>query len=46
MSIAAASVGEQPIAGHNGAVSATATKPPRRRQLVAKSDTVTDPEAR
>lgn len=46
MSIGAAPIGQPPIAGHGGPISETTGKPPRKRQLVAKSDTITDPEAR
>lgn len=46
MSIAAAPVGEQPIAAQGGAIAAARTKPPPKRQVVARTDRITDPEAR
>lgn len=46
MSLAVSPIGDDAIAAQNSAAATAAKKPPPRRQLVAKSDIVTDPEAR
>lgn len=46
MSIAASPVGAEPIAAHGGAAPATAPRPPRKRQVTARTDSISDPEAR
>lgn len=45
MSIGAAPIGKDSIAAHSTA-DAKPTRPPRNRQIVARSDIVGDPEAR
>ncbi len=46
MSLAASPIGDGPIAAQSSAAPAKTTRPPRNRQLVAKTDSVSDPEAR
>lgn len=46
MSIGALAIGEAAIAAQAGTSSAPGKKPPKNRQIVAKADAVTQPEAR
>jgi len=46
MTIAADALGANPLASQTAADPATATKPPKKRQIVAKADAVDRPEAR
>ncbi len=46
MSVAASPISAEPIAAQGSTAPAATVKPPRKRQLTAKADTVTDPEAR
>jgi hypothetical protein len=45
MSIAASAISEAPLSGQSAHVEGS-RKPPRRREIVAKADALTRPEAR
>lgn len=46
MSLAAASIGERAVAGQGPQSSSSRGKPPPKRQVVAKTDAVEQPEPR
>jgi hypothetical protein len=46
MTVAAGAVAGDPLAAQSSAVPASTSRPPKKRQIIAKADTVDQPEAR
>jgi hypothetical protein len=46
MTIAANALGNDPLASQSAVLASTASKPPKKRQIIAKADAIEQPEAR
>jgi len=46
MTIAASALGYEPLASQSAVPASTTSKPPKKRQIIAKGDAVEQPEAR